>query len=162
MAGAFHVRCQGCDYEDEVPASRDFAYRLAEQPDVYLWTQFAWCPQCGRVIEAEELLSPSEAEHRIATTTGRIRRDAQRYRDMRGARQSPARCLTCGSVDIQPASWRGGKEAEWTVPHPPCGGEILIAGKIYFRGPPETAVYTPEGEFLERVPGGLLPGRGYY
>lgn len=162
MAGAYHVRCQGCDYEDTVSGGTDYAYRLAEWPDVFLWVQFAWCQNCSRVVQAEDLLPPKASEEWMAGHTNRrALKDARRYREMIDARRPPPRCLSCGSVDILPASGHTGERWEWIVPHPPCNGEILIAGKIYTSGIPATAVYTPEGEFLERVDGLLLPGRGY-
>lgn len=159
MATVYAAKCQGCDFEQRIFGCSDYAYRLAEAPDVFLYTQFAWCSHCQQIIQAERLLSLAEIEDYIARTSNRrIRQDAERYRQMMTSRQSAARCLKCGGIDIIPAS---GSWSERTIPHPACGSKIILHHAGHARVSPNTDVYSPEGEYLTTVEGGLMPGRGY-
>lgn len=166
MPGGYHARCQGCDYEQSVSNRSDYAYRLADPYDIILRYTFAWCNDCRLIVSAEHLQSEKTREEPVADRTNRnlvrnVRRfnqDVRRYNEMLASRRSPPRCLKCGGVNIDPVS---GQSPPWTVRHPACGGALQIDGRYYSRDVPETDVYSTEGEFLERVGGILLPGRGY-
>jgi hypothetical protein len=164
MGGYYQVSCRDCDYEQIIANSSDYAYRLPNPPDVFLWSQFAWCNTCDNIVKAEHLQLPEETERWVKDCANQyLLRDAERYQEVLRTRISPPRCLHCGDVDIIAALKHslGTTEPTWTVTHLACGGELVIGYKIYARLPCETKVYTPEGQFLERIPGILLPGQGY-
>ena len=125
----------------------------------------AWCCACQRAVEAERLPQVSEIEAQIAevssggdwvrewlASTGRTAAEEgkrlQGRREWRLARQSPPKCLECGSAGIVPFSqdengdWRaiehggwGGRLGagyagralvrEWPLPQYSCEGELL-------------------------------------
>ena len=165
MATIFAAECRGCDFRQGIVGCSDYAYRPVEPPDVFLWTQFAWCASCREVVQAEHLLTPVESEEWIAGSSGRrARLDGEHYRRMMASRQSPAHCLRCGSIEVAPAS---ADCTEWltrtltAIPHPVCGGMISLQRNGLARVPAKTRVYSPEGEFVTVAEGILLPGRGY-
>ncbi len=158
MASVFIAQCQGCGFKQDVIQRTNYAYRLAEPPDVFLWTQFSWCPQCQKVAQAEKLLTATEMDEWVeGRTDPKICRDMERYRQMMTSRTSPARCLECGSTNIVAAT---GERQERLIFHPACGSTIVLHhnGFVRLSG---TDVYSPEGEHLTTVDGILTPGRGY-
>ena len=160
MATIYSAECQGCDFrQDHIIMSLVYAYRMEEMPDVHLWVQLAWCGSCQQIVRAENLLSLAEAKERVQEATFLpARHDAERYLRLRASRQSPARCLRCGSIDIVLAS---GHSTERQLQHPVCGGMITFRPGGHTRLGDETLVYSAEGEYLMTVQGTLLPGRGY-
>jgi len=159
MATIYEARCSRGDFQQEVIAFPVCGYRLEEAPDVHMWVQSAWCRYCQKVVHAEHLSSPGEAEKMIeGSTDRRTRRDAERYCKMLASRQAPPRCLLCGETDIIPAS---GKGSERIIPHPACGGSITFHHAGRARISSETHLYSSEGEHITIVTGILMPGRGY-
>lgn len=159
MPAVFAAECQGCAFKQRIFGRNDYAYRLEEPPDVFLWTQYAWCSSCQEVVHAERLLPSAESEEWIAgSCNAKSRRDGERYRKMIASRESPARCLNCGGVEIIPAS---GNWTERHIPHPACGANIVMHHAGLVRLSAGTAVYSSEGRFLLTVRGILIPGRGY-
>lgn len=73
-------------------------------------------------------------------------------------RQSPARCLNCGSVEViaklvtNTSEWPDERLPKHTgFTHPGCGGEILmVMDGLRIGLMPEVCRYTPEGVMLER------------
>lgn len=158
MATLFAAQCQNCNFSQRIVGKSDYAYRLSSPPDVFMWVQLAWCSACQEVVQAEKLLSDAEIEERIdGSQNRRIRQDAERYRQMMQDRQSPARCLNCGSDSIIAASsdWQ-----ERFLPHLTCGGIISLTQSGFVRSG-QTEIYSPEGEHLAAIDGILIPGRGY-
>ena len=99
MPKLFTAQCDRCDFTQSVVARTNYAYRLAEPPDVFLWTQFAWCGECREIVQAEKLLTAEEIDVWLdGDLNRRVRLDGERYRQIMQGRQSPARCLACGGV----------------------------------------------------------------
>lgn len=158
MASVFDARCLGCDYRQRIIGCTDYAYRLSEVPDVFLWAQIAWCDYCHEIVQAERMLTATESKTWVADgTPKRLRRDAERYREMLTFRRSPARCLRCGTTDIHAAS---GDRNQQHVLHPECGKDIVLHHAGLARLGSHTHIYTPEGEYLETVDSVLVPGKG--
>ncbi len=157
MASVFIAQCLGCDFKQDIIGRTNYAYRLPEPPDVFLWVQFAWCNQCQKVVRAEKLLTAVEMEEWIVGSNLRSCRDMERYRQMTACRVSLARCLKCGSSDIIAAT---GDWPSYLVLHPLCGGSIVLHHNGFARLS-GTDVYSPEGEHLTTIEGILVPGRGY-
>ena len=157
MAGVFIAQCEECGFEQRVVGHGDYAYRLPEPPDVFLWAQFAWCNSCQKVVQAEKLLTTAAMEEWSTGSNNRSRRDMERYRQMTASRISSARCLKCGSSDIIAAT---GDWPNYLVLHSLCGGSIVLHhnGSARLSG---TKAYSPEGEYVTTVNGILIPGRGY-
>ncbi|BDI31221.1 hypothetical protein CCAX7_32720 [Capsulimonas corticalis] len=149
MATLFTAQCDRCDFNQTIAARTNYAYRLPEPPDVFLWTQFVWCGECRKIVQAEKLLTEEEIDAWLAGQWNRrIRLDGERYRQIIVGRQSPARCLTCGSVDIVAA--KSGEHVA-TVLHGDCGGVVSLnrSGSARIEGGID--VYSAEGEFIVGV-----------
>ncbi len=159
MATVYEAQCLGGDFQQRIIAFPIYGYRLEEAPDVHMWVQLAWCRDCQKVVHAEHLLSPGEAEERVEGGTNRnVRRDAERYHEMLVSRQSPPRCLHCGGTEITPASGNG---SERLLTHPACGNNITFHHSGHARLSDETHLYSSEGKYLATVTGSLIPGRRY-
>ena len=156
MASTFIAQCQGCDFKQNVIGRTNYAYRLLNPPDVFLWTRFEWCSSCQRVVRAEKILTAAMEEW-IVGSNSRARQDMERYRQMMTARVSSARCLECGSSDIITAA---PDRQGYLVLHPECGANVVLHHNGFARLT-STDVYSPEGEHLTVVDGVLIPGRGY-
>lgn len=158
MASVFIAQCQGRDFKQNIVGRTNYAYRLAEAPDVFLWTQFAWCHQCQKVAKAEKLLAVAEMDEWVAGSTDpKICCDMERYRQMTTSRTSSARCLECGSTNIFAAT---GKRQERSIFHSACGSTIVLHHNGFARLS-GTDVYSPEGVYVTTVDSVLIPGRGY-
>ena len=92
----------------------------------------------------------------VGHSNRRVRLDGERFRQIIQGRQSPSRCLACGSEDIVAAEW--GEQA-YTVLHGGCGGVISLnrSGSARIEG--VTDLYSPQGESIASIPGILVPGR---
>ena len=143
----FHIiSCSDCDYTQEIPPLPYYGYRSVDFDFVTMPTQFVWCQHCQSVSLAEYLLPLERVEERIASEANRrMRRDAERYRQLLLQRQSPARCLHCGGIDLTLRT----QDADRVLHHPFCGGVLLFELGIHAVMRPMTHYYTFEGEYLE-------------
>jgi len=112
-----------------------------------MFTQFAWCQICQRVVRAEKLHGSDMIDRFIAgMDKPAITHDLERYRQVILNRQSLARCLDCASMDIVAAMH--GEHEQYELPHPSCGGRIslensgeMTPGAMYY-------LYTTEGAYV--------------
>jgi hypothetical protein len=102
----------------------NYRYRLPDGTELPLRVQYAWCARCDAFIEAEDRYTEDEILDRIA----RLDVDSPDLRawqtalDSTATRQTPSRCLSCGSVfAITPL--QSGKE----IAHPNGDGTIIVS-----------------------------------
>lgn len=119
-----------------------------------------FCPACHRFVAGESLETVEELEslldqidnnpesrHRkFAEYIGDIPKkisDLQARINWRKKRQSPPKCLHCGSIDIVPVP----DDEEFD--HPVTGLRMKIAGQGFASTDQWQATYTPEGDRIE-------------
>lgn len=184
MAARYKATCDQCRYRgllDDVLRS----YEFTEQVTLTIQRVAAWCPRCQGVAWSEMIppladinLRISEFERRDQTALDAVlpfvsRHSsladlvASRLDDLRRraawvrGRQSPPRCLECGSTEIIPmtSGQTCSGNPKWTLsPHPNCGGTltvltepILVLSRLWIR-------YTPEGNIIAKYE--MSPSKG--
>lgn len=146
MPWSKNVSCSGCDYKQQLPPFPVYGYRSADVADVHLAARVVWCQNCQAVTFAERLSPVEEVERTIAEESNRrVRRNAERYRQLLSQRRSPARCLRCGRTDLVLKSQDEGH----MLSHPACGGILSFLVDVLYLLKPQTHLYTFEGEYLE-------------
>jgi hypothetical protein len=133
-------------------------YRLADGSKLHILQQSAWCPVCKRFVVAEEVPSIASLEEEIARYRSAdpdtlltwafvsdgapvAERVAEllRYIEWRKRRQSPPRCLECGSVDPVPVPMSG------EFAHPNTGERVVVGSSGFADTAPWFADFSPEG-----------------
>jgi hypothetical protein len=163
MAGIVAVACDRCGYRRRL-TQRARQYRFPDRRTDFIEQTLAWCRACRRAVEAERLPPVSEFDEQIAevssgidwlATTGRTAEEErlrlQGHRKWRLARQSPPKCLECGSASIEPFPQH--EDGAWAaIDHPGCGGRLGVgyAGRALVREWP-LPQYSPEGDFLTEL-----------
>lgn len=164
------IACDGCDYVQDLHAS-SYNYELSEEDMLPIETRLAWCHECGAVSEVEFLPDLAETEKQIqrlesedpelmATleAEGRFAEDEIEFqtliRDWLRQRESPPRCLACGSTRIEePWALNDSRDQEdtgvLTYPHPGCSGALSVKGMTVQPAGGFPRTYDPEGELLE-------------
>lgn len=141
------VQCDGCDQQAKVTSA--LRCYVLDDGIVPLFAAIAWCQDCMKVVEADVLPVPEALE------TMEISDDAaamERWRRWRNARQSPSRCLGCGSTRVklpQDASFlrfRDDQDAA-AFPHPGCG-TFRVKSVGFAGGKATPGQFSPEGERL--------------
>ena len=154
--GRYKATCENCS-GSEVLNDTLRSYVLPEGKDLTIERTFAWCDDCQRVQWAElipdlEKLRSRNEEVPCSKTEDRI--------VWRMTRESPPRCLACGSTRIRPGlrgETRSGNP-KWEMDCPRCRGKIRIQREpvlVLDRG---WIHYSPEGEVLQEYV--MTPSRG--
>jgi len=113
------------------------------------------------MTEAEEILSGEELAERYnrqitrATALGctpddlaQLSAELTHLLSWRAERQSPGRCLDCGSTKVALIPIGLGESVP-AFPHPGCGGELSFQWRDHYHPGWDRWVYSPEGERLE-------------
>ena len=155
MGWSYDLTCDGCGYQQ-----RDFQYYLLEAyvlPDggiAPIPYQVGWCRRCRAFVRtelpADKLVRFADAwEARIELRRGeelraRRRTESGWLRAVAAGRQSPPRCLTCGSAEVV-----GLGPFKRPFTHPGCGGSVAYSRSVHrFLHPSPLAAFSPEGEAL--------------
>jgi hypothetical protein len=136
-------------------------YRLADGTKLPILQQPAWCPACGRFVIAEWVPSTEELEEEISkfrsadrdtlqmwafvsneASVGERIAELTRRIEWRRARQSPPRCLECGSLGSVPIPATG----EFSHPH--TGERVVVGDSGWADTAAWFAEFSPEGEQL--------------
>lgn len=183
----YRAECERCKYSQTFAEGGLRSYQLPGEVRITIRQQLGWCRSCDRVVFCEELPTMGELAIEFAQFEELVRQDfdflsspgmsaeelieRERSRlaslaDMLQARQSPPRCLECGSTSIIPISEADENEEEAVLPtrssieHPGCGGPLSVHGIGLSRSRLWT-IYSTEGERLgayEMLPyGGAVP-----
>ena len=170
----YEIRCDGCDYIQRLSESPRI-YNIPSGENIYIETQCAWCSSCSCGVEAErvrtlmEIQSDLDAliakepemlegvkdtmqpDETIESALERAVLHLTQRRDWRKSRQSPPKCLECGSMEITPFLKRDHYELKdgdfETVEHSGCGGQLHLAN-VGFNIPMNRDYYTAEGGAL--------------
>lgn len=149
--------------------TRDYdRYVLSDETYVDVITAFFWCNRCGKVIQGElveslealdtaiaNLSNPESAAYQYYATMYRRKKDRDRailpYKSMLVDRKrwlvnraSPARCLTCGTVDL--ISLKSSDEIETDA------GKITIRFRVFASLAYNPRYFSPEGDLIEHTP----------
>lgn len=120
----------------------DYRYQLLDGTELPLRVQYAWCAHCRVFVEAEKRYTEDEIRDRIS----RYDVDSTDYRTWQTAlhwnatRQSPSRCLSCGSFFAITALQKC-KE----IPHPAGHGTIFVSSDGNLGGGP----YIPQPVYFD-------------
>lgn len=177
MAVGYRYQCNRCKREESAQLLRTRVYQLAGNLHTYLQAELAWCNGCARLVAAEWLpplqlleswrsalmqVSPDDPELQREATVRQIspaellahrqRAALERVR-WRQQRRSPPRCLECSSSDIRVLA--DGDEVPAAIPHPSCGGEFILIGKL-FASESSWDRYDPEGNLIDRPSAGSI------
>lgn len=143
----YTATCSVCAFTEEIVERRTYAYKLSGTLRVYMFTQFAWCPVCSCIVRAEKLMGSDMIDQFIAgIDKPAFTRDLERYRQVMLNRQSLARCLDCGSMDIVAAMH--GEHEQYELPHPGCEGKITMEPDGQLTPWAMYSVYTTEGAYV--------------
>ncbi|MCA9625240.1 MAG: hypothetical protein KC731_39730 [Myxococcales bacterium] len=138
---------------------------------LFVEAALAWCAACKALVYAEHLPSVDELNARwsihklgidavrehfnvenldddlLAASMAARRRDLDVRLPWRRARQSPAKCLSCGSSDFTSFGPARGFGDGDQVSHPGCDGAFVLSRETTLRLH-ELPSYTPEGDRL--------------
>jgi hypothetical protein len=147
-------------------------YRLADGSKLHILQQPAWCRACRRFVVAEEVPAVEALEEEIAryrsADPDTIRKwafisngapvaeriaELLRYVEWRKGRQSPPRCLECGTASPVPVPMDG------EFSHPGTGERVVVGSSGFADTAPWHAEFSPEGEQLAE-PGAAEDGGG--
>lgn len=150
MPYTYDITCSVCQYfqEDFRVGRSGWAYRFPDGTIRRVLAKPAWCERCERVISAEDVPSLDDLKER-ATNFPYFTNNLDWLLSWRSSRQSPGKCLICGSERITLA--KEVSRREQTMPHPRCGGKLsmLNSGHVHSAWAPVTyELYSPEGESL--------------
>ena len=134
-------------------------YKLADDKELHVRQTECWCPVCDFFVMAERIESLSELECELSN----LRNPDPAEKDFlafiypsiddaiaevlariewRLMRVAPAKCLHCGSTDIQ----RIPEGDEFL--HPKTGERVLIVGRGWASADPWYAAFTTEGDLI--------------
>jgi len=181
------VTCSGCGFSQQiVRAPVTLRYPLPDGGRATAYRSEGWCPRCESIQDVEELPDVQELQHSIADYERRVQggrldrikdrlgrppsnerelahRELARLEDTlrwRRSRQSPPRCLGCGSADWQAVDWvsdeHGGHSniSHTELFRHTCGGRLrrVTEPNLRFHCRPTQIVLTPEGQVLRTEP----------
>ncbi len=141
------ITCNRCSHQSRISDILR-SYGISDQVKVTIEQQYAFCKHCSGAVNAEYVPTLAElnavlAEFIEANETEWIKGLEERIA-WRQTRQSPARCLECGSTDIICAVVDEETNIA-TLEHPGCGGTLLIRTRG-FELNRLWILYTSEGE----------------
>lgn len=161
MSGRYLAKCSHCTYRREIGVPPK-AYVLPGGRSLPIQDSFGWCGACSGVTPCEALPALADVERLLAQA---LREDNERLvtemedtRNWISGRESPPRCLDCGSTSIQPfpLGWSLYRDEEsdqdfLDIPHSGCRGmlHVEMCGWSLYRA--VDARYSPEGEKLVDV-----------
>jgi hypothetical protein len=157
MPFAYNFQFSPSDRVEIFYGSANLYYRLTNGTRMRLDAIPVWCHPCGGIREGERIETLGEIDRQLAKLQGpaelmdlRLRKsrslrrrlisDAVQRRLWRVSRQSPGRCLSCGSTNVivfrihQP------------VPNPSGPGTIVMRVDSVCRTINSEQLFTPEGE----------------
>ena len=168
--GRYKARCENCKgaktFSDTL-----CSYKLEDGTTVNIERTFAWCSGCTEVVWAESILSLEELRGeregldnpsdetidyltslagRYSTFEEELERSIsfldERIR-WRESRESPPRCLSCGSTEITPGieGETNSGNPKWEIPCPACGGTIRVLSEPSLSLDRGWIHFTPEG-----------------
>lgn len=151
MPYTYNATCSGCGFSQQeflTHLSR-WAYLFPDGQIHRVLAKPAWCERCGQIVHAEDLPSVDEIEEK-AVRLPFYKWNLEWLVAWRSTRQSPGKCLSCGSDKIALA--RDVSRQELMIPHPKCGGQVslLISRHATASLPVNCELFTPEGEALGR------------
>jgi hypothetical protein len=136
-------------------------YRLLDGTKLHILQQEAWCPCCRMFVAAEDIPSVESMEEEVrqleagdpellrrwafvSNGTPVAERIAELHRrtDWRRQRQSPPRCLICGSVGVLPVPGAG------EFSHPETGERVIVGFTGWVDTAPWFADFSSEGQKL--------------
>jgi hypothetical protein len=153
------VKCTHCEFVGSVTIGPSlYYYELPDGQQLPLFHRQAWCAECATIVNAEELPDVAEIqgllEGAIADEAagGAAESQPERIKLLQGAlqwrllRESPPRCLVCGTYRIESLKPLVGSSA---ARHPQCGGELQFEIGAYVTLGDTGGKCSPEGVRLE-------------
>lgn len=162
MPASHVVQCDRCSFNAELSELWHGVvglYRIADLLPIPVMSRWIWCERCDGIAQAERLLDVADILTELwrtrwtfsiwgqgiwsctraisdPQTVGRKfhRRILKAMLAWRRSRESPARCLTCGSTTFQLLEDGIGESRAWMLRHPGCGGAIHCTGGSIWTG----------------------------
>jgi hypothetical protein len=157
-AVVMEFRCSECEHAGTVTLGPSlYHYELTDGSTLCLFHRQMWCTQCATIVNAEVLPDSAEIQGQLdVAIAGEANgpRDESRERvvevlaralQWRVQRESPPRCLVCGTSRIASLEADGVDAAV----HPGCGGEFQFQVGAYVTLGASGGKYSPEGLRLE-------------
>lgn len=146
MASIYHIRCSQCDLNQSIKAQALYDYLLPDGKNIPVPHEVAWCSDCDRGVHAERFPTGdlSAAEE---TALERRRKYVAALTGLMTGRQSPPKCLNCGSARVTYLDSPTGVTAD-SVKHPHCGGALRLEFFAMASVKQRLRLYTPEGDLL--------------
>jgi hypothetical protein len=143
----FRIDCSACEFQGHLHYGPSYAeYELDDDDSAVVRAEPAWCAGCATIVSAEIMPNVEDIRRELADFECRgaaytaFLEDVAAFREpiqlvehhiaglrsslkWRMLRQSPSRCLVCGSHDLTYIPWKlGGNQP--TIEHPSCGGTL--------------------------------------
>lgn len=159
--GFVEYRMPGFDRREAVYWSALVEYRLLDGSTLHIIQQSAWCPECNRFVIAEEIPSIDQLKEELAKYQARDMEQLQKWEFIsngapvqeriddllkrivwRQTRQSPPRCLECGSIKTISVPTNG------MFTHPKTGEQVIVCDQGFADTETWQAEFSPEGNLL--------------
>ena len=137
--------------------SRGDYYELEDGTHIDVISALVWCPRCGEFTDGEVIAGLAEIDHLLAELRDPSSETSRGLHDRQGAveqmesrrrwligRESPPKCLTCGSAEIVVLP-----EGE-TVRNPTGPGWVAVTVTGHCSTSFNNRYYTPEGDLIPR------------